>query len=46
MGPGTFNQVLKGWAQMPFSKEPTAKEKPNIVVVRPSTPLAVTILPK
>jgi Bacterial pre-peptidase C-terminal domain len=46
MGPGTFNLVLKGWAQVPFSKDPMAKQKPTILVVQPSTPLAVTILPK
>src|SRR5262249_13680072 len=43
--PGTYNLVLQGTAQIPFNKDPAAKQKPNINVVLPATPIAVTVLP-
>jgi hypothetical protein len=44
--PGTYNMVLRATAQIPFNKDPMAKQKPNVNVVLPSTPVAVTVLPK
>jgi hypothetical protein len=44
--PGTYNIVLQGTAQIPFNKDPAAKEKPNINVVLPSTPITLTVLPE
>ncbi|OAI41305.1 hypothetical protein AYO40_03355 [Planctomycetaceae bacterium SCGC AG-212-D15] len=46
MGPGTFNLVLKGVAQVPYNKDPMAKQKPNINIIQPSTPVSLTIIPK
>jgi hypothetical protein len=44
--PGTYNLVLRGFAPVPFNKDPKAKQKPNVNVVEPSTPCQLTILPK
>jgi len=44
--PGTYSFVFRGFAPVPFSKNPMDKKKPNINVVMPSTPVALTILPK
>jgi hypothetical protein len=44
--PGTYNVVLRGTAQVPFNKDPKAKEKPNINVIQPTTPIGLTVLPK
>jgi hypothetical protein len=44
--PGTYNIVLRATAQIPFNKDPMAKQKPNVNVVFPSTPVAITVLPK
>jgi hypothetical protein len=44
--PGVYNLVLQGTAQTPFNKDPAAKQKPNINVVFPATPIAITILPR
>jgi hypothetical protein len=43
--PGTYNFVLRGTVQMPFSKDPTAKQKNNISVVLPANPITLTVLP-
>jgi hypothetical protein len=44
--PGTYSFVFQGFAAIPFNKDPMAKQKPNVNVVQPSTPVLVTILPK
>jgi len=44
--PGAYNIVLRTETQMPYSKDATAKQKPNTLVVLPSTPVTLTILPK
>jgi hypothetical protein len=44
--PGTYNFVFRSFAQMPFNKDPKAKQRPNVNVVQSSTPCQVTILPK
>ncbi len=44
--PGTYNVVLRGQTQMPFAKNPMAQNRPNVNVVQPSEPLAITILPR
>ena len=44
--PGTYNVVLRSQSQVPFNKDPKAKNKPNIIVVQHSTPVALTVLPK
>jgi hypothetical protein len=44
--PGTYSIVLRGAAQIPFNKDPMAKQKPNINVVQPSAALTLTVLPK
>jgi hypothetical protein len=44
--PGTYNLVLQGTAQIPFNKDPAAKQKPNINVVLPATPIMLTVLPQ
>jgi hypothetical protein len=44
--PGTYNLVFRGFGPVPFNRDPKSKFKPNINVVQPSTPLALTILPK
>ncbi|MFO0928187.1 MAG: PPC domain-containing protein [Gemmataceae bacterium] len=44
--PGVYNVVFRGQTQVPYSKDATAKTKPNTIVVAPSLPVQVTILPK
>jgi Bacterial pre-peptidase C-terminal domain len=44
--PGTYNIVLSSTAQIPFNKDPAAKQKPNTVVVQSSSPVSLTIIPK
>ncbi|HZU36021.1 MAG TPA: hypothetical protein VFA18_08940, partial [Gemmataceae bacterium] len=44
--PGTYNLVLRGTGQIPFNKDPKAKQKPPINVIQPATPVALTVLPK
>lgn len=43
--PGTYNLVLRGQAQVPFAKDPMAKQKPNTNIVYPAVPLTLTVLP-
>jgi hypothetical protein len=45
-GPGTYNMELRGSAQIPFNKDPMAKDKPNVNVLLPSAPAVITVLPK
>jgi hypothetical protein len=44
--PGIYTIVLHTQAQMPYNKDPMAKQKPNTIVVLPSAPITLTILPK
>jgi hypothetical protein len=44
VGPGTYNLVLRGTAQLPFSKETTGK-KANVTVTLPANPITLTVLP-
>jgi hypothetical protein len=42
--PGTYNLVLRGTVQVPFSKDPMAK-KANVNIVLPANPITLTVLP-
>jgi hypothetical protein len=44
--PGEYTVVLRGDAQVPFNRDPTAAARPNVRVADPSTPLRVRVLPK
>jgi hypothetical protein len=44
--PGPYSIVFRGFAPVPFSRNPKDKKKPNVNVVMPSTPVGLTILPK
>ncbi len=44
--PGTYNIVLRGQTQAPYSKDPMAKQKPNTFIVQPSAPVSITVLPR
>jgi hypothetical protein len=44
--PGVYSIVLRTTTQIPFNKDPAAKEKPPTNVVLPSAPVVLTILPK
>src|SRR5262249_32157992 len=44
--PGTYNLVLLGTGQVPFTKDPKAKQKPAIAIEQPSTPLTLTVWPR
>jgi hypothetical protein len=41
--PGTYTVVLRGDAQVPYSRDPKAASRPNVRVADPSTPLTVTV---
>jgi hypothetical protein len=44
--PGTYTVVLRAAAQVPYAKDPMAKQKPPVNIVQPSAPLTITVLPK
>jgi hypothetical protein len=44
--PGTYNIVLRSQVQIPYSKDPMAKQKPNTQVVLPTAPVSLTVIPK
>lgn len=44
--PGTYTLALRGTAAFPFNKDPAAKQKPNVNVMLPATPLTITVVPK
>lgn len=44
--PGSYTIVLRTQTQMPYNKDPMAKQKPNTLVVLPSSSATLTILPK
>jgi hypothetical protein len=41
--PDTYSVVLRGDAQVPFSRDPKSTTKPNVRVADPSTPLTVVV---
>jgi hypothetical protein len=45
MRPGDYTLTLLGQAQVPFNKDPAAKERPNTLVSMPSRPVTITVLP-
>jgi hypothetical protein len=44
--PGTYNIVFHSFLQVPFNKDPMAKQKPNVNAVVSSAPFQLTVLPK
>lgn len=44
--PGTYTLAFYGIGQMPYNKDPMAKQKPNINVVQPSTPITFLVVPR
>jgi hypothetical protein len=44
--PGTYNIVLRGQAQIPFNKDPMAKQKPNVNVLQPAVPITLRVYPQ
>jgi hypothetical protein len=44
--PGTYQVAFRCQGQLPFNRDPMAKQKPNINVMLPSAPLTITVLPK
>jgi hypothetical protein len=44
--PGTYTIVMRATAQMPYNKDPMAKQKPNVNLVQPSTAVTISVLPK
>jgi hypothetical protein len=43
--PGTYTISLRGDAQVPFAKDPAAKQKPNVPMSAFADPIEVTVLP-
>lgn len=46
VAPGNYTIVFRGTGQVPFSKDPMAKTKPNAAFTLPSAPITVTVMPK
>jgi hypothetical protein len=44
--PGTYTVVLRGAGQMPFAKDPAAKQKPNLNAIQAATPFTITVVPR
>jgi hypothetical protein len=44
--PGTYTLVLRTQSQIPFNKDPKAAQKPPTIVVQPTTPVTLTVLPR
>jgi hypothetical protein len=44
--PGEYTVVLRGDAQVPYSRDPAASARPSVRVADPSTPMRVQVLPK
>jgi hypothetical protein len=42
---GEFTMAVVGQAQVPFSKDPAAAQRPNTLVSQPSRPLTLVVLP-
>jgi hypothetical protein len=43
--PGIYTFVVRGTGAYPFSKDPQAKQKPNVNLTEPSNPISVTVRP-
>lgn len=43
--PGTYSFVVRGAGAYPFSKDPNAKQKPNVNLTEPSNAVTVTVRP-
>jgi hypothetical protein len=43
--PGVFSFLIRGTGAFPFSKDPKAKQKPNINLTEPSNPIAIIVRP-
>ena len=43
--PGNYTLAILGQAQVPFNKDPAAKDKPNTLVSLPSQPITITVKP-
>ena len=43
--PGQYTLALLGQSQVPFSKDPEAKDRPNTLVSLPSQPVTITVKP-
>ena len=43
--PGVYNLVVRASAQIPFNKDPMAKDKPAINIVQPVFPVTLTVAP-
>jgi hypothetical protein len=46
VAPGNYTVVFRGTAQIPYSKDPMAKQKPNVNIALPATPVTITVVPK
>jgi hypothetical protein len=44
--PGVYTIVLRSQSQVPYNRDPAAKQKPNVNVVQYSAPVTLTVLPK
>jgi hypothetical protein len=44
--PGTYTLVLRTQASVPYNKDPAAKNKQQVRVVQPTTPVTLTVVPK
>src|SRR5262249_34952975 len=44
--PGTYTLVLRSQSQVPFARDPAAKQKQPILIIQPSAPVTLTVLPK
>lgn len=43
--PGAYSLVLRGDAQVPFSRDPTGKDKKDVRVTDPAPPIQITVTP-
>lgn len=43
--PGNYTFVMRGTGAFPFSKDPNAKQKPNVNLIEPSNPITLTVRP-
>ena len=44
--PGEYTIMVLGQAQVPYSKDPAAAQKPNTLVSQPSRPVTLVVVPK
>jgi hypothetical protein len=44
--PGTYTLVLRSQSQVPFDRDPAGKQKRPILILQPSAPVTLTVLPK